>query len=98
MTVVDANGADTNQDFSVTVTEEEPPNRDPVFTSSPPTTATVGVVYTYTATTTDADGDALTLVAELLPDGRDAARRNDHLDAGPGSGRSADVPAERDRR
>ena len=69
VTVVDANGADTNQDFSVTVTEEEPPNRDPVFTSSPPTTATVGVVYTYTATTTDADGDALTLVAELLPDG-----------------------------
>jgi large repetitive protein len=39
----------------------------PTFTSTPPTTATVGQLYTYHITTTDPDGDAVTLTAPTLP-------------------------------
>ena len=52
------------QSFTVIVTAVNDP---PVFTSSAPTAATQGVVYTYTATATDPDGDTLTFAAPTRP-------------------------------
>ena len=43
----DTNGAETFQDLPVRVTEEEPPNRDPEYTSTLLTAATVGELYTW---------------------------------------------------
>ncbi len=69
VTATDSNGAETVQDFSVTVSEEAPPNSDPVITSSPSTTATVGQLYTYTVTAADADANELTLNVQTMPAG-----------------------------
>ena len=42
-------------------------NVPPAFGSTPPTTATSGVLYTYNVSTSDADGDAITLTATTIP-------------------------------
>jgi len=50
----------------VTVAAAPPPaNTAPVITSTPPTTATVGVAYTYAVTATDSDVPAQTLTYAL---------------------------------
>ena len=48
--MTDGNGGGTQQNWSVTVQEAEPPNTAPIFTSQAPNTAEVGVEYRYQAT------------------------------------------------
>jgi len=47
---------DVYQNYTLDV---EPPNNPPVVTSSPPATATVGIIYKYQFKATDKDGDKL---------------------------------------
>jgi VCBS repeat-containing protein len=57
-----SDGSETiTQEFTVTVDDV---NDAPAFTTSPVTTAKVGVVYTYAIEAVDPDGDALTFIAE----------------------------------
>lgn len=44
-------------------------NQDPIFTSAPVTSATVGELYSYTATAADGNGDLLTYSLVTRPDG-----------------------------
>ena len=65
VTLVASDGVNsTPQSFTITVTAVNDP---PVFTSTAPTAATQGVLYTYTATATDPDGDTLTFAAPTRP-------------------------------
>ena len=57
ITVSDGTAAPVAQSFQIVVADVNDP---PVFTSTAPTAATQGVVYTYTATANDADGNTLT--------------------------------------
>jgi hypothetical protein len=64
--VQDSAGASATQEFSITVGNA---NDAPSFTSTPPTTATVGISYTYAISTSDADaGNSLTISAPTLPE------------------------------
>jgi len=65
--VSDPNGLTGLQDFLIDVTE--PPNRAPVFTSSPVLEAVATRGYPYTATASDPDDDALTFSLVSGPDG-----------------------------
>ena len=61
----DGTAAPVAQSFQIVVADANDP---PVFTSTPPTTATQGVLYTYTATATDPDaGSTLTFAAPTRP-------------------------------
>lgn len=63
--VQDSAEASATQPFSITVSDA---NDAPIFTSTPPTTATVGISYTYAISTSDADaGDSLVISAPTLP-------------------------------
>ncbi|MFO1351233.1 MAG: Ig-like domain-containing protein [Gammaproteobacteria bacterium] len=54
--------------LDITDTDAPPaPNQAPAFTSTAPTTATVGSPYTYAVSATDPDANALTLSAPTLP-------------------------------
>jgi hypothetical protein len=65
ITVSDGTAPPVAQSFQIVVADVNDP---PVFTSTPPTTATQGVAYTYTATATDADPTTtLTFAAPTLP-------------------------------
>jgi RHS repeat-associated protein len=57
--VEDGRGGTAEQRFVINV-ETPPPNRPPVFTSTPVITATAGVPYLYQAAAADPDSDALT--------------------------------------
>jgi hypothetical protein len=57
--VADGRGGTAVQDYTITTTMA-PPNRPPVFTSTPVVDASVSTPYTYQATATDPDGDPLT--------------------------------------
>jgi len=46
-----------------------PPNEAPIITSTPVTTATIGVLYTYDVNATDPDGDTLTYSLSVKPTG-----------------------------
>jgi hypothetical protein len=61
--VDDGRGASAEQDFTVTAISA-PPNRPPLFTSTPVFDANVGTPYTYQATATDPDGDPLRFALE----------------------------------
>lgn len=58
--VTDGQGGEDRQSWVVAVAAEAPVNSPPVITSSAPTTASQGQVYTYGAQATDGDGDSLT--------------------------------------
>ena len=60
----DGTAAPVAQSFQIVVADVNDP---PVFTSTAPTAATQGVLYTYTATATDPDGNTLTFAAPTLP-------------------------------
>ncbi len=63
--VTDTGGLTDTRQFTITVANV---NDAPVFTSTPPSTATIGSAYTYTITVEDVDaGDVLTITAPLLP-------------------------------
>jgi hypothetical protein len=64
--VADPGGLSATQSFSVTVTATNSP---PQFTSSPLTTATVGVAYAYAARASDPNGDVLTYALAQAPTG-----------------------------
>ena len=65
VTLVASDGVNSaQQSFTITVTAVNDP---PVFTSTAPTAATQGAVYSYTATATDPDGDTLTFAAPTRP-------------------------------
>ena len=64
ITVSDGTAAPVAQSFQITVADANDP---PVFTSTAPTAATQGAVYTYTATATDPDGNTLTFAAPTRP-------------------------------
>ncbi len=65
VTLVASDGVNSaQQSFTITVTAVNDP---PAFTSTAPTAATEGVLYTYTATATDPDGDTLTFAAPTRP-------------------------------
>ena len=64
ITVSDGTAAPVAQSFQIVVADVNDP---PVFTSTAPTAATQGVLYTYTATATDPDGNTLTFAAPTLP-------------------------------
>ncbi len=64
ITVSDGTAAPVAQSFQIVVADV---NDAPVFTSTAPTTATQGVLYTYTATANDPDGNTLTFAAPTLP-------------------------------
>ena len=64
ITVSDGTAAPVAQSFQIVVADANDP---PVFTSTAPTAATQGVLYTYTATATDPDGNTLTFAAPTLP-------------------------------
>ncbi len=49
----------TTKTITITVPDDVLPNHNPVITSTPGTTATVGEYYSYRITATDADGDDL---------------------------------------
>jgi VCBS repeat-containing protein len=61
-----SDGTLTSAPAVVTITVT-PVNGAPSFTSSPPTTASIGTPYTYTMTATDPDGGPLTFAAPTLP-------------------------------
>jgi hypothetical protein len=70
--VADAAGATGTQDFTVTVTPETAPpppaNDAPAFTSTGPTTATVGTELVYSITASDPNaGDTLTITGVTVP-------------------------------
>ena len=61
----DLNGAVTKQTFTINVSNI---NDDPLFTSTPVTSATQNSVYTYIITTNDVDkGDVVTLSSSTIP-------------------------------
>jgi hypothetical protein len=63
--VQDSAGASASQTFSITVSNA---NDAPIFTSTPPTTATAGISYTYVISTSDVDlDDSLAISAPTLP-------------------------------
>ena len=64
LTVSDGTAAPVAQSFQIVVADANDP---PVFTSTAPTAATQGAVYTYTATANDPDGNTLTFAAPTLP-------------------------------
>ncbi|HRQ80266.1 MAG TPA: putative Ig domain-containing protein, partial [Azospirillaceae bacterium] len=64
LTGTDANGASSEQSFSITVADV---NAAPTFTSSPATSVNENSAYSYTPTATDAEGSALTFAATTLP-------------------------------
>jgi RHS repeat-associated protein len=64
--VDDGHGGTAIQSYTVSAVAA-PPNRPPVFTSSPVVDANVATTYLYQATATDADGDALTFSVEAGP-------------------------------
>ncbi len=66
--VQDQAGLFATQSFTVQVSP--PGNRAPFFTSAPPTTATVGQLYSYDADASDPDaGDTLTFSLDVAPSG-----------------------------
>jgi RHS repeat-associated protein len=66
--VADGHGGTDRQQFAVAVTAA-PPNRPPVFTSTPVVDATVNTAYSYPAAATDPDGDPLTFTVISGPQG-----------------------------
>src|SRR5262249_29694385 len=62
--VDDGRGGTAEQDYTITAITA-PPNRPPVFTSTPVVDANVNTAYTYQATAVDPDGDPLKFA--LLP-------------------------------
>ncbi|MCX8063120.1 MAG: putative Ig domain-containing protein, partial [Anaerolineales bacterium] len=67
LTVTDREGQSATQAFTISVDNLNDP---PIFTSTPPTLATRGRLYTYEITATDPDqpyGDSLTFSAPTLP-------------------------------
>lgn len=65
--VQDTGGLAAMQDFAITVPQ---PNRPPLITSTPGTTATVGLPYSYDVEATDPDtGDVLTFSLTTAPTG-----------------------------
>ena len=65
--VEDPDGLFDTQSFTITVAE--PPNRAPVFTSTPVATATLRELYLYGVTATDPDGDDLSFAVTEGPVG-----------------------------
>ena len=66
--VVDGRGGQAEQHFVLAVTVA-PPNRPPVFTTSPVVIAAVGAPYAYDADASDADFDTLTFSLQSGPAG-----------------------------
>jgi RHS repeat-associated protein len=66
--VDDGHGGSAQQQYTV-ATITAPPNRPPVFTSTPVVDAQVNTAYSYQAQATDADGDALTFALVNGPAG-----------------------------
>ncbi len=65
--VSDGTASATLPAFSITVTAA--PNRAPVISGTPVTTAAIGAEWTFRATASDADGDTLTWSVTNRPDG-----------------------------
>jgi RHS repeat-associated protein len=66
--VTDGRGGSAEQDFTLAAIQP-PPNRPPVFTSSPGVSANVNTAYQYQATATDPDQDSLTFALAGGPQG-----------------------------
>lgn len=64
--VADAQGAAATQTFTINTA---PPSGSPVITSTPVTTATVGVAYSYDVNATDPNGDTITYSLTQAPAG-----------------------------
>ncbi|GEM_PF-645252 len=64
LTVTDGNGGSSDQNFTVTVTD----NQAPEFTSTPGTGVEPNASYKYKVEVEDANGDAVTISAPVLPD------------------------------
>ena len=62
----DGRGASATQTFALEVLAQRP-NRPPLFTSSPPTHASIGALWTYTAEASDPDGGDVTFSLEAGP-------------------------------
>ncbi|MGI9344510.1 MAG: putative Ig domain-containing protein, partial [Gammaproteobacteria bacterium] len=65
LTVSDGFGTVSLPVFRITV--EQPANGAPIISGTPPTTVTVGNLYSFTPAAEDPDGDALTFSIENLP-------------------------------
>ena len=60
LTVTDNKGATASATKTITITVTETTNQAPIITSTPITTATIGLLYTYDVDATNPDGDILT--------------------------------------
>lgn len=67
--VIDGQGGNVQQSFSILVSEAPQPNRAPVINSVPNTSATLNLPYSYTVLASDPDGDALTYSLAIAPAG-----------------------------
>jgi RHS repeat-associated protein len=66
--VIDGKGSAAEQHFVLNVTPA-PPNRPPLFTTTPTTVATTGATYTYDANAVDPDNDTLSFSLTTKPTG-----------------------------
>ncbi|HEY8519460.1 MAG TPA: FG-GAP-like repeat-containing protein [Gammaproteobacteria bacterium] len=66
LVATDAGGATAPQDFTVSVAAAGA-NAPPAFTSTAPTTATVGTEYVYAIVAADPNGEPVTISAPILP-------------------------------
>ena len=96
VTLVASDGVNSaQQSFTIAVTAVNDP---PVFTSTAPTAATQGVLYTYTATATDPDGDTLTFATPTRPSWLTlSVRRSQALRGKPTSARTSHDTVSEDR-
>ncbi|CAK7053710.1 MAG: hypothetical protein BACD_02595 [Bacteroides rodentium] len=67
--VSDGNGGTVDQQYVLTVSAAPPANNPPQITSTPPTSAMVGVLYRYEIEANDPDGDSLTYTLTTAPNG-----------------------------
>src|SRR5262249_15500841 len=66
--VSDSQGGIATQSYTILVTAT-PPNQPPTITSTAPTLATAGVLYSYDVAATDPEGDALQFALQTSPAG-----------------------------